>query len=304
VSATATSPGGGHDEARWRGVRAVLLVTLALNLAVAGAKVVVGYLFGLLSLTADGIHSTIDGLNNVVGLVAVASASRPPDVDHPYGHRKFETFAATGIAFFLVVAATGLIREAFERRQGGATPETGLITYAVAIGTIAVNAGVTRYERRRGRELRSEFLVADAAHTASDVLITVAVIAAMVAVDLKVSSFDFYAALGIAALILFTAGKLALRGLGVLSDQVAIDVREIERIVRAVEGVRACHKIRTRGPQGHVFADLHVQVDPEASVREGHRIAHLVVDAIRREIPGVQDVVTHLEPYEGPPATP
>jgi len=283
-------------------VRRVIFVTLVLNLIVAGAKVTAGLAFGLVSLAADGMHSLIDGLNNVVGLIAVASASRPPDADHPYGHRKFETFAALAVAIFLILAGAGVVHEALARREGGERPETGIVTYIVALSTLCVNVGVARWERRKGEELSSEFLLADAAHTATDVLMTTAVLGAMIGVDLEAPWVDLVAALGIAGMIAWTAIRLLRSTLSVLSDGTFISAAAVERVVLGVAGVRSCHKIRTRGPEGHVFADLHIQVDPTMTVREGHAVAHRVVDAIRGALPGVQDVVTHVEPDEAPDA--
>lgn len=292
------SAAGAPDRARHRAVRRVIVVTLLLNLAVAGAKIATGLVFRLASLTADGMHSLVDALNNVTGLIAVATASRPPDEDHPYGHRKFETFAALAVAVFLILAGLGVVREALARRSGGEPPETGAVAYAVALGTLAVNVGVARWERRRARELASDFLEADAAHTGTDVLVTIAVLGAMIAVDLRVPWVDFAAAIAIAAMIAWTAVGLLRSTLDVLGDRTDVDAEEVARIVRAVPGVRSCHKIRTRGPRGHSFADLHVQVDPEMSVRAGHAVAHRVVDAIRAGVPAIVDVVTHIEPFE------
>ncbi|HVY63012.1 MAG TPA: cation diffusion facilitator family transporter, partial [Planctomycetota bacterium] len=109
-------------EARGRAIRRVLLVTMAINLATAGAKGVAGLAFGILSLAADGLHSAFDALNNVVGLIAIWRSTRPPDVDHPYGHRKFETFGTLAVSLCLVLAGVGIVRAAIERLGGAEAP--------------------------------------------------------------------------------------------------------------------------------------------------------------------------------------
>jgi cation diffusion facilitator family transporter len=288
-----------QEDTRFRSIRRVLVVNIALTTLIGAAKIAGGLWFGLLSMTADGVNSSLDAASTVLGLFAVASARRPPDEDHPYGHRKFETFAALFLAASLGITGFELVRAAVGRVRAGAQPETGPAAFAVILVSMIVSASIALFERRKGRALGSEFLLADAQQHAGDVLVSLAVLAAMIGVWLDVAVLDLVCALGIAVFIGVMAVRLTLRSLGVLADHVAVDKAAIERVVREVEGVRSCHKVRTRGPAGHVFADLHVQVDPTVSVREGHAVAHEVVAAIRRAFPEIRDVVTHIEPYEG-----
>src|SRR5512145_293671 len=151
-------------------VRRVLVITLMLNIIVAVSKIIIGLVSGVLSITADGFHSTVDGSSNIVALVANRLASRPPDEDHPFGHQRFETIAALGIGGFLLVTAFEIVSGALERLQGGGDPpEITPLTFAVMIGTLLVNLFVTWYEAREGRRLSSVLLTADAAHTRTDV---------------------------------------------------------------------------------------------------------------------------------------
>ena len=284
-----------------RAVRYVLLVTLALNLLVAGAKLVVGHMFHVVSLTADGVHSSLDGFNNVAALVAMTFAARPPDPSHPYGHRKYETFAAIGIGVVLLTVGVGVVREAIGRIGATTVPITHPATFAVTLGTLGVNVWVARWEAARGRALGSELLVADAHHTASDIGVSAAVLAALVAIALHAPWLDFVAALVIAAIIARAAYAVLASGIRVLSDAAAVDRARIEAITRGVEGVRDCHHVRTRGPEGHVFVDLHIQVDAHLTTAASHAIAHGVADTIRAQIAGVVEVLVHTEPYDGAP---
>ncbi len=158
-------------------VRRVLLVTLILNVAVAAGKILVGTLSGAISITADGIHSLIDGSSNVLALAANRIAGKPPDEDHPYGHRRYETIAALGIGLLLLFTAYEIITSALERLQTGETPELTPLTFAVMIATLTVNLFVSRYERREGERLRSELLIADSANTGAVVFVTLSVLA-------------------------------------------------------------------------------------------------------------------------------
>lgn len=288
--------GNSARDPRTREVARVLVVTLVLNLAVAAAKIVVGERWHVLSLVADGTHSTIDGLNNVIGLVALRFASMRADAEHPYGHRKFETFAATLIAGSLLLVGVGVAREAFARAGGGAAPEAHPATFAAAFATIAVNVGVARWERAEGLRLASPILTADAAHTKSDVFVSLGVIAALVGVALRVPAVDLVAAVAIAVVIVRAAAQILLESMRVLADGAALDPAEIERVAREVPGVVDCHKIRTRGPAGHVFVDLHVVVDASLPVAESHAIGHSVEREVRRRVAGVAEVFVHGEP--------
>src|SRR5262252_4387284 len=137
--------GSVSNEAYRRGVRRVLLVTLALNLVVVAGKLIAGLLAGSLSVISDAIHSSVDSLNNVVGLVVMRYATAEPDEDHPYGHAKFETLAAFAIAGFLFVTCYQLSLSAIERiiAHDAPRPEITALTIGVMVVTIGVNIFVT-----------------------------------------------------------------------------------------------------------------------------------------------------------------
>src|SRR5438132_8138896 len=131
-----------------RGVRRVLVLTLVLNLAVVAGKLVAGLLAGSLSVISDAVHSSVDSLNNIVGLVVVKYAAAEPDEQHPYGHAKFETLAAFGIAGFLFVTCYQISVSAISRlwSKDTAAPEVTALTIGVIVATIIINIFVTIYE--------------------------------------------------------------------------------------------------------------------------------------------------------------
>ena len=159
------------------GVRRVLWITLGLNVAVSAAKVVVGTLSGSVSMVADGYHSLVDGSNNVIGLIVAAFAFAPPDRAHPYGHRKFETAATLAIGLALLTLAYNVVEEALSSAARSHAPRINALNWVVMGATLAVNLFVTSYESRQGRRLGSTYLLADAAHTKSDIYVTLGVIA-------------------------------------------------------------------------------------------------------------------------------
>lgn len=282
-------------ELQSRGVRRVLWITLALNLAVSAGKVVVGQLSGSLAMVADGFHSLVDGGNNVIGLIVAAFAFRPPDTGHPYGHRKFETAATSMIGIALLALAWEILRSAFDR-SGTALPEISLLNWGVMAATIAVNLFVSWYEAREGRRLASAFLVADSAHTRADLYVSLGVVASFVAVSLGLGWADPVVALVIAAIIAWQAGVILLGAFHVLTDRAAIPAQEIERLAAAVPGVVSVHDVRTRGRRDAVYVDLTVRLDGSTSLKDAHDVADRIEEALAQAHPGIADVVVHLEP--------
>ncbi|MFT3723984.1 MAG: cation diffusion facilitator family transporter [Hyphomonadaceae bacterium] len=287
-------------------VQRVLLLTMALNVLVACSKVAYGHYANVLSVRADGFHSLTDAANNVVGLVGVYLASRPADDNHPYGHAKFELLAAGLVGLSLLGMAYDVLRGAVERfLTGSAEALLEPPVFVVLLVTLAVNTWVARYEKKRGAELESPFLLSDAAHTRSDVLVTAGVLLTVVLMKLGYRQLDGVAAIGIAGFIGW-AGIDVLRGnLKHLADARALDPELVRQIATRVPGVASAHKIRTRGAPGVIHVDLHVQIAPHLDVVHAHRVTHWVIDAIKAEIPGVTDVLVHTEPAaEGAPYNP
>jgi cation diffusion facilitator family transporter len=286
---------------RYREVSAVLRRVLALNLVVALAKVLFGLASGAISILSDGLHSVTDSASNVVALVGVRLASRPPDDDHPYGHRKFETMASVGILLFLLVALVQVLVTAVGRLQQGGAPEVSMASFGVMGLTLAVNLLVVAYERREGRRLTSEVLMADARHTTSDILTSCAVIAALVGVWAGYPAADAWAALVVAVFIGYACWGVFDETSRILGDRVVIAGTDVSDVVRSVPGVLGCHHIRTRGSADHVFLDLHVWLPPEMSLHDAHALSHVVKDRVMQRFPQIKDALIHIEP---PPARP
>ena len=283
-------------EHRERDIRRVLLIVLALNIAVALAKLLYGLFSNSVAMQADGIHSLFDGASNVVGLIGVWVASRPADRSHPYGHGKFETFAAAAIALMLGIACYSVARGAIDSLRGNGNVEVTVASFVIMIGTLAVNLGVTTWESREGRRLGSEVLRADARHTLSDVLVSSGVIISLILVWLGFEKADGVVALLVAVAIAYTALSI-LRGVGrTLSDAARLSVPEVVAVAAGIDGVVECHSVRTRGSENQVSVDLHLLVAFDTTVERGHAIAHAVETELRGRFTQVVDVVVHVEP--------
>jgi cation diffusion facilitator family transporter len=282
---------------RYTEVVRVLNRVLVLNLAVAAAKIGLGYYTGSVSITSDGYHSLTDSASNVVALVGVSVARRPPDANHPYGHRKYETMASVGILVFLVLVLIQVLTASVDRLLNGGTPPRvfpeGIGVMAV---TLVVNLFVVSYELRAGRRLASEVLRADARHTRSDVLTSGAVLGALIGVWFGYPILDPLAALLVAVFIGHACWDIAQEASRILSDEIVIAEGEVRQVLERVPDVLGCEKIRTRGSPDHVFLDLHLWLHPETPLQVAHATSHAAKDRLMARFPQLVDVVIHIEP--------
>ena len=288
-----------NSDDRYSQVVAVLYRVLFLNLAVAIVKIALGYATGAVSILSDGFHSLTDSASNVVALVGVSIARRPPDKNHPYGHRKYETMASLGILVFLALVLVQVLLAAYNRFVHGGTPRVfpegiGLMTI-----TLITNLFVVSYELRAAKRLKSEVLRADAKHTRSDVLTSVAVLGALLGVWWGYPLLDPLAALVVAVFIGHAGWDILQEASRILADEIVIAEDDVRAVIAAVPGVLGCHQIRTRGASDYAFMDLHLWIDGHTPLESAHATSHVVKDRLMKRFPQLVDVVIHIEP---PPA--
>jgi cation diffusion facilitator family transporter len=261
---------------------------------------VFGYASGAVSVLSDGFHSLTDAASNVVGLVGVRAAERPPDVDHPYGHRKFETVAANLVIVFLVLVVIEVLRNALGYFRGSGAPhQIGAASFAVMVVTMGINIAVVRYESQAAARLGSDVLLADATQTRGDVWTSCAVILALAGARAGAPILDPLAALVVAGFIAHAGYQIARATTRILSDRVVIEESDLEAVVLSVPGVIGCHQIRTRGTADHVFLDLHVWLPPEMPLTQAHALSHVVKDRLVARYPQIVDAIIHIEPPPG-----
>lgn len=287
-----------------RGVARVLWVILWLNLAVAVGKLVAGWRADSLAILGDGLHSLVDALSNVVGLVMLRLATAPPDEDHPFGHAKYETVAALVLAGLMLLTAFELGQAAVERLFRPQEVVVDALTVITMVVTLGVNALVSWLEAREGRRRGSEVLLADAAHTRADVFVTLAVLGGLGLQRLGVAGMDPLLALAVALFIVYTAWSVLRHALPVLTDATAIDPVDVARVVRGVAGVESVHDIRSRRTGHGSFVQMHLVVDAH-DVASAHRITDEVERRVSLEL-GASEVFVHVEPEDddsGPPGS-
>ncbi|MDX1395291.1 MAG: cation diffusion facilitator family transporter [Gemmatimonadota bacterium] len=295
----ASEDGWAEAGERRRAVARVLAVVLVANIVVILAKVVVGFRSGSIAVWGDAAHSGIDALNNVVGLTAMRLAAAPPDEMHPYGHGKFETLAALAVAAFLSVTCFELLQSAIGRlATGGAAPRIEPAMIAVLGVAMVLNVFVAWGEGRAARRLSSEMLLADARHTAADVLVTAAVLGGLVLIRMfGWTQADAILALLVAVVVARSGYEILRDTIPVLVDERATEPAKIRAVAREVEGVVATSSIRSRGRPGEGFAELTIFVHRDETVVSAHEIADRVELRVADEV-GFANVIVHVEPVE------
>jgi cation diffusion facilitator family transporter len=277
-------------------VRRVFIGLLVANLAVVGIKLAVGIASGSLAILGTAVDSCVDALNNVLALIVVRVAAKEPDEDHPYGHGKFETLGALAIVGFLSITCFELVRGAVNDLVGGLRRVVvGDFQLALLVLTLGVNVLITWYEHRRGVELGSELLVADAAHTRADVFITVGVVVGVLLTRRGWWWIDPAIAIVIALVIVFVAYRILARTVPVLVDERALPTGDIQQTAQAVPGVKGAYGIRSRGPSDLRYAEVTIAVDRNANVESAHAIADEVEERLKRDLQ-FHEVTVHVEP--------
>ncbi len=285
----------------YRNIRLILIWILALNWAVAAAKIVYGLLSKCESMTADGFHSLSDGTSNIICLIGIHFACQPVDKDHPYGHKKYETLFSLAIAALLFIVCYNLVKFGVDRIRHPAVPQIDTVSFAVMLSTLAVNFWVMKYEYNKGKSLKSDILVSDSLHTKADIFTSISVITGLVVMKFlpRLAIVDPIVTLMISLFIAYSAFEIIKESSSILCDTAVImDDKKISDIVLAVKGVKNCHKIRTRGRSDDIHIDLHVQVNRKMPMDEAHEISYNIEEALKNRISGVTDVVVHMEPKD------
>lgn len=270
---------------------------LVLNLIVVAIKVIVGVRTGALSVLGAALESSLDLFNNIVGMILVSVAARAPDETHPYGHAKFETLGALAIVTFLSISCFELLREGIVQLSRSHSPKSpSLLELGLIALTLGVNAVVVVYERRRGRELSSSFLIADAAHTHSDLYVTLLAIASLGLTKLGYGALDPVLALVVALIIAWNGYGILRETVPILVDERGLDSADVRRLVERIPRIAEVRSVRSRaGASGVVFAEVTVGVAGSTSVADAHAIAD-EVEARIAEALGASEVVVHVEP--------
>jgi cation diffusion facilitator family transporter len=271
------------------------LIEGAANLLVLLIKIFVGLATGSLAIIGDAIHSGSDLANNVMALLVMHSATKPPDREHPYGHRKYETLAVFVLASLLTVTAFQIVLTAIQ--GGGRKLAEQSWALPMMLLVLGINISISLWEWRQAKLLQSSILAADARHTLADVLTTVAVIVGWKVAQAGFPWVDSACAVLVAGLVMVLAYGLFASAIPVLVDRIALEPEELTRAVLEVEGVIEVRGVRSRWAGDAIVIDATVAVHPSLSMLEAHAIADRVEELLSEKF-GVSDATVHVEPYE------
>ncbi|MBN1943558.1 MAG: cation transporter [Phycisphaerae bacterium] len=283
--------------------RGITWLGLVLNLVLAGGKITAGVLFGSQAILADGVHSLTDLASDIAVLIGLRYGDRPADPEHPYGHRRMHTLVAMFIGLGLLALAWEIGYRAVMTLHESPRPIVGPWPLALALITIPVKEALYQLTAAVGRRTDNPAVVANAWHHRTDALSSIAAaggIAGAMFLGESWAILDPLAAVVIAAFLVMASAKLIWSSAGELTDRAPGEKKmsRIANLVLQTPGVRAYHAIRARKLGGKVDMDVHVMVDPNLTVREGHDIAADVRRRIRAAEPTVQQVIVHVEPDE------
>ena len=263
------------------------------------SKISLGWVTQSHALIADGIHSLSDLGTDALVLVAARVSREGPDAEHPYGHARFETMATLALGGVLLLVAGGILWDGIDRvRSGQAAITLTHWAFVVVIISIITKEAIYWYTLRAARRVGSKLLEANAWHSRTDALSSIAVLIGLIGVWAGYPVLDAIAAALVALLIAKIALTLLWESIQELVDR-ALPVEESARlheIAMAIDGVRDIHHMRTRTMAGRTLMDIHLEVAPGVSVSEGHEIGCWVAAAIRKAAPHVADITFHIDP--------
>jgi cation diffusion facilitator family transporter len=274
---------------------------IGVSLVLGGVKLLGGFFGNSLALLADAMHSLVDAAVSTALLVALVAAQRPADREHPYGHGRLEAVAGAGVALILIGLAAAILYESLATIAVPSAKPAGF-ALLIAGGGALVQELLYRFVSRVARRTGSAALLASAWDYRLDALGGIGVL-----IGVALSKWagwhwaDHVAAILIAGTVLWIGGGLLWENVQSLIDRQADPdtLQNVRGTAQSVPGVLAVEKLRVRRMGIEYIAEIHIQVDENASVRRGHDIAHAVKDRIVSDIPSVSDVIVHVEPYAG-----
>jgi cation diffusion facilitator family transporter len=283
-----------------RGKSGAAALSIASNALLIAVKIAAGAITGSIAIVTEAVHSLIDLVASIVAFVSVRKADVPADADHPYGHEKVESLAATIEGLLILLGAALIVYEATRRLFVGAEVERLGVGIAVMGVSVLANVAVSTVLARQARAYDSPALEGDAAHLRTDAITSLGVIAGLALVEITGdAAFDSITALAVAAAIVIAGFRIVRRSSGVLVDEAlpAAEMDEIEAAIAAArtEEVAGYHKLRARRAGSRRYIDLHVQYRSGTTLERAHELAHLMRAEIEAAISGAE-VLIHVEP--------
>ncbi len=281
--------------------RRVTWVCAVLNLLLSGLKLVVGVVGHSQALIADGVHSLSDLVSDGMILVAIRFASDEADEEHPYGHARFETVATMILGLLLLLVAGGIVLDAVERiTHPELLPHPGFLALSAAAVSIGVKEWMFWYNIRAARQLRSDLMRANAWHHRSDAFSSIIVLIGIAGSMAGLPALDSVGAIGVSLLIGKIGWDLGWAGVRELVDTGATpeQLEEINNAIQGAVGVEAYHDLKTRRMGPELLVEVHVLVESQVTVSEGHMIGNRVRAKLLHACDYVSEVLVHVDPED------
>ena len=278
----------------------VTLVGTASNLLLSIIKLIGGIIGNSAALVADAVHSISDLLTDVIVLITLKIGQKPKDDNHPYGHGKVESLGTTAIGFFVISAGLGLAYEAWDIIQSGAPRSPELLAAGIALISIFIKEWLFRYTRSVGKKSSSSILLANAWHHRSDAISSIAALIGIIGSMAGFPVLDPIAAAMVSLMIIKVGYELTLGGFRDLMDTALNekDTQKLQTTIDDISGVIKSHDLRTRKIGEGILMDVHIQVDSDLTVTEGHEVGERVRRQLIKNYPNTQDVLVHVDSYD------
>ena len=278
------------------GIKVIVVGAIA-NLLLSIFKFIGGILGNSVALVADAIHSLSDLMTDVIVLFTHRIGQMPQDEDHPYGHGRAETIGATVIGLFIIATGIGVIYETWQAlgESSGKTP--GWLAVIAATLSIIINEGLFHYTRRVGEATQSPSLIANAWHHRSDAISSIAALIGIIGAGQGFPFMDPLAGAVVGVMIVKVGIDITREGVRDLMDTALSEehIKKIHSILTEIPEVIHFHDLRSRVIGGEFLIDVHIIVDPEMTVTEGHRVAEIARRSLIKAFNNIQDVLVHVD---------
>lgn len=285
----------------------VTVVGMILDIALGLGKIVGGLLTQSFALVTDGIHSLSDAATDVFVLLVARFAHAEPDTEHPYGHGRFETLGTVGMGIvFFITAGIILYDSVMRLRDPSTLPTPQLAGAAIAAISIAGKEWIYHYTMRVANKLNSSLLKANAWHSRTDAISSIAVLVGLVAAQQGYPWMDTAAAAFVALIIAKVGWELCADSLRELVDTAVSPARQqqLRECILSVEGIRGITELRSRLSGGKMMLEVHLLVSPRISVSEGHQLGELVRRKLIGRFSDISEVLTHIDSENHDPSAP
>ncbi len=275
------------------------IVCIVCNVALCAAKAALGFLFGSISIVADAVNNLSDASSNILSLAGFKLASKPADAHHPYGHGRYEYVAGLGVAIIVLALGMDLVKESYDKLVDPDPTKFSPLLVAILVGSMLVKLWMLVFNRKLGRRIDSEPLLAAAADSRNDVITTGIILACAVVQHVTGLDVDAWAGMGMGAFITISGARLVRTTISPLLGRAPEPeyVEEVRQRILSYPGILDTHDLAVHdyGPN-RGFVTAHVEMDGYADAFANHRIIDTIERDFKRE--HGMELTLHYDPVD------